>query len=381
MTTSRIRLLFSLFVGAILSQTVPTAFAEDPLVFVTSFAEGPNGAIQAYQLQLSSGTLKPVHRTSGTENPYFIVISPDQKYLYSIDAKKFGGSEPEQVAAYALEGRSGKMRLLNKQSTKGTASCYLEIDVTGKTVLVANYTTGNVAALPVNSDGSLAEPASFFLHAGANFNPDRQKGANAHCFVISPDNRFAFSCDLGIDQILSYRLDAATAKLTPNQPPFVKAPPGAGPRHLTFHPNGKHVYVINELKNSVTHYDYAVESGTMTERKTISTLPSDFTGRSDCADVKVTPDGRFLYGTNRGHDSIAAYRIGTDGSLTLIGIEPSLGKGPQNLAITGNGTLMLCANMPGNNIAVFRIDGTTGKLSSVGDPVALHSPSCIRLLK
>lgn len=198
--------------------------------------------------------------------------------------------------------------------------------------------------------------------------------------MISPDNRFAFAADLGIDQVLSYRIDPASSKLTPNEPPFAKAPAGAGPRHLTFHPNGKHVYVINELKNSVTMSDYDVDSGTMTQRQTISTLPADFRGVSNCADLKITPNGKFLYGTNRGHDSIAAYTIGKDGTLKLIGIEPSLGKGPQNLLIAGNGTLVLCANMPGNNVAVFKIDGQTGRLKSVGDPVKIASPSCIRLL-
>ena len=372
--------LLSLAVGAMLSQTGPNSFADDPLIFVSSFGAGANGAIQAYRLELTTGKLNPVHRTVNVEHPFFIVLSPNQKYLYSIHAKSFGGSEPEQVAAYALEGRSGRMKLLNRQSTRGTASCYLDVDATGKTVLVANYTTGNVASFSVREDGSLGEAVSFFQHAGSSIDPVRQKGPNAHCIVVSPDNRYAFAADLGIDQVMSYRLDAATATLSPNQPPFVKTPAGAGPRHLTFHPDGKHVYVINELKNSVTMFDYDINSGVMTERQTISTLPSDFTGTSHCADLKITPDGRFLYGTNRGHHSIAAYRIGSDGRLTLIGIEPSLGDGPQNLLIAGNGTLLLCANMPGNNVAVFRIDGHTGVLKSVGDPVGITSPSCIRIL-
>ncbi len=383
MTQTRIRLLFSLVslvAGAMLSQTLSTALADEPLVFISSFAAGEKGAIQAYQLDSKAGALKPIHRTGEVENPFFIAVSKDGRFLYSIHAKTFGGQEPEQVAAYALEGRTGRMKLLNRQSTRGTASCYLDIDATGKAVLVANYTTGNVASLPVKEDGSLGEAASFFQHAGSSVDLPRQKGPNAHCFVVSPDNRFAFAADLGIDQILSYRLDAATAKLSPNQPPFAKSPAGAGPRHLTFHPNGKHVYVINELKNSVTLFDYAADSGTLTERQTISTLPADFTGTSHCADLKITPNGRFLYGTNRGHDSIAAYRLGDDGKLTLIGIEPSLGKGPQNLLIAANGTLLLCANLPGNNVAVFQIDGTTGGLKSAGDPVIQLSPSCIRLL-
>lgn len=373
-----LRFLLLLTVGALLAK--PAAAAEAPVVFVTSFAGGEKGAINAYRLETATGSLKPLHRTTGVEHPFFIAVSRDRRFLYSIHAKTFGGKEPEQVAAYALEGRTGRMTLLNRQSTRGTASCYLDVDATGRTVLVANYTTGNVASFPVRADGSLGEAASFFQHTGSSVDLPRQKGPNAHSFVVSPDNRYALAADLGIDQILSYRLDAATAKLTPNQPPFTKAPPGAGPRHLTFHPNGRHVYVINELKNSVTRFDYAVVTGTLTERETISTLPKEFTGRSYCADLKITPNGRFLYGTNRGHDSIAAYRIGEDGRLTLLGIEPSLGKGPQNLLITGGGELLLCANMPGNNLAVFRIDAATGGLKSVGEPLAVTSPSCIRLL-
>ena len=373
-------LLFSLWLGAIMSQSGSTASADESLVFATSFVAGENGAIQAYRLDVAAGALKPVHRTTGIENPYFIVVSRDQKFLYSINAKSFGGTEPEQVAAYALEGRTGKMKFLNRQSTRGTASCYLDIDATGKSVLVANYSTGDVASLPVKADGSLGEAASYFKHSGSSVNPERQKSPNAHCFVISPDNRFAFACDLGIDQVLSYRLDAATAKLSPNQPSFAKTPAGAGPRHLTFHPGGKYVYVINELKSSVTLFDYVAETGVMTERQTTSTLPPDFTGVSHCADVKVTPNGRYLYGTNRGHDSIAAFRIADDGKLTLIANEPSLGKTPQNLAIVGEGSLLLCANMSGNNLVVFRIDADTGRLKPVGNPIELTSPSCIRIL-
>ena len=211
-------------------------------------------------------------------------------------------------------------------------------------------------------------------------NRDRQKEPHAHCIVMSLDNKYAFAADLGTDQILCYKLDSATAKLTPNDPSFAKAPAGAGPRHLTFHPNGKRVYVINELLNSVTAFDYEVASGKLKEKQTISTLPDDFKGTSHCADLKITPDGKFLYGTNRGHDSIASYQIGDDGRLSLIAIEPSLGKGPQNLAITPDGMWLLCANMPENSMAVFRIDAKTGRLKSAGEPIKHTSPSCIMLL-
>lgn len=374
------RTLLSLCVALLGCAATHPMKAADPLVFISAFAAGTNGAIHAFTLDSETGALKPLHRTAGVEHPFFTAVSRDQKFLYAIHAKSFGSKAAEEVAAYALEGRTGRMKLLNRQSTRGSASCYLDVDATGRTVLVANYTTGNVGSLPVREDGSLGEMVSFFQHAGSSVDLPRQKGPNAHSFVVSPDNRFAFATDLGIDQILSYRLDAATAKLTPNEPAFAKAPPGAGPRHLIFHPNGKYVYVINELKNSVTVFEYAAVAGTLTERQTIPTLPADFKGKSYCADLKITRDGRLLYGTNRGHDSIAAYRVGDDGRLTLLGIEPSLGKGPQNLAFAVNDKFLLCANMPGKNVVVFRVDPQTGGLKAVGEPVAVPSPACIRVL-
>jgi len=351
------------------------------LLFISAFAPGDEGAIHACHLDLSTGQLQLIDRTTDVEHPFFLAVSPARKHLYSIHAPgQFGGTNPEQVAAYEIVGRTGKLKLLNRQSSLGTASCYLDVDHTGKSVLVANYSTGSVAAFPITEDGSLGEAESFIQHAGSSVDPARQKGPHAHSIVVSPDNRFAYAADLGLDQILSYRLDPATAGLTPNRQAFVRTPPGGGPRHLTFHPNAKHLYVINELENSITRYDLETDSGTLIERQTISTLPADFDGVSYCADLKITPDGRFLYGTNRGHDSIAAYRIGADGQLTLLAIEPSLGKGPQNLAITPDGKLLLCANMPGNNVAVFKINHETGELTPVGDPLSIPSPSCIMIL-
>lgn len=353
--------------------------AEEPLVFISAFAGGKDAAIHAYQLDLATGALKLAQRTTDVQNPFFLAIAPSQKYLYSIHAKQFGGKEPEEVAAYEIVGRTGQLKLLNRQSAMGSAACYLDVDATGKTVVVANYTTGNVASLPVQEDGALGKSVSLFQHAGSSVAAARQKEPHAHCIVVSPDNRYAYAADLGLDQVLCYRLDAAKATLTPNQPPFAKTPPGGGPRHLTFHPNGKHLYVINEMGNSVTLFDYEANTGTLTEKQTIATVPKDFAGKSYTADLKITPNGQFLYGTNRGHDSIASYRIAADGRLTLLAIDPSLGKGPQNLAIAA-GKLLLCANMPGNNVAVFKIDEKTGGLSSAGTPISMPSPSCIKLL-
>jgi 6-phosphogluconolactonase len=368
------------FALAVLALVAAPSAAGDPIVFITAFAPGDAGGIHAYTFDAKGGKLKPLHRTAGAEHPFFLALSPDKKFLYSIHAKEFGGKEKEQVAAYTIVGRSGELKLLNRQSAEGTAACHLDVDATGKTLLVANYSSGSVASLPVKADGSLGAPASFFQHVGSSVNPQRQKEPHAHCIVVSPDNKFAFAADLGTDRILCYKLDPAAAKLTPNEPPFAKSPAGAGPRHLTFHPNGKRVYVINELLNSVTVFDYDADRGALTEKQTIATLPDDYKGTSHCADLKITPDGRHLYGTNRGHDSIACYRIGDDGKLTLLAIEPSLGKGPQNLAIAANGEWLLCANLPGKNVAVFRIDAKTGRLTSAGEPIGQPSPSCIMLL-
>ncbi len=352
------------------------------LVFISAFAPGSDGAIHSYQLELGTGQLELVHKTTDVEHPFFMALSPDQRLLYAIHAPgKFGGEAPEEIAAYALTGRTGQLTLLNRQSTLGSASCFLDVDATGKTLVVANYMTGSVASLPVKDDGSLGKAESFFQHEGSSIDEARQEGPHAHCVVISPDNRFVYAADLGLDRILGYRLDATAAKLSPHRQPFVRTLPGAGPRHLTFHPNCRAVYVINELDNSITMFDYDPQAGMLVEQQTISTLPVDFDGTSYCADLKITPDGRWLYGTNRGHDSIASYRIGDDGRLTLVGIEPSLGAGPQNLALTPDGKLLLCANMPGNSVIVFRIDPRTGGLTPIGTPVSMSNPSCIMFLQ
>jgi len=352
--------------------------ADDPLVFISSFGAGEKGAIHAFQLDLAIGQLKQTHKTTDVEHPFFLAVSPNHKYLYSTHAKRSDRKEHEHVAAYEIVSATGQLRLLNRQSSLGTAVCYLDVDATGQTVLVANYTTGSVASLPVREDGSLGEAATFVQHKGSSVDRSRQEGPHAHCIVVSPDSQFVYVADLGLDQVLSYRLDGKTSQLSPNRPPFVQVLPGAGPRHLTFHPNGKHVYVINELSDSITMLDYESKTGRLTARQTLSTLPQDFDGtKNHCADLKITPDGQFLYGTNRGHDSIAAYKIGAGGRLTLLGIEASRGAGPQNLAIAPGGKLLLCANMAGNNVVVFRINPTTGGLESVGEPIEITSPSCM----
>ena len=350
------------------------------LIFVSAFVPGDEGAIHAYRLGVEKCQWTLLQKTTDVEHPFFMALSPDDKFLYSIHATgQFGGEAHEQIAAYEIVGNGDGLKLLNRQSALGSSACYLDVDATGKMVVVANYSTGNVASLPIQPDGSLGKASSFIQHVGSSVDTARQQGPHAHCIVISPCNRFVYVADLGLDQVLSYQLDVSSARLLASRQPFVRTSPGAGPRHLTFRPNGQQVYVINELANSVTMFDHDVESGMLIEQQTISTLPDDFEGASYCADLKITPDGRFLYGTNRGHDSLAAYRIAEDGRLTLLGIEPSLGIGPQNLAITPGGELLLCANMTGNNVVAFRIDQQTGNLTHVGQPLSIPSPSCIMI--
>jgi 6-phosphogluconolactonase len=361
-----------------LTSKLPTTRAEDSVVFISAFAAGDAGGIHAFALDTDSGKLKPLHRTAEVEYPFFLALSPDRRCLYAIHAPgQFGGAAEEQVAAFRVPDRSGKLELLNRQSSRGSASCYLDVDATGRNVVVANYLTGSVALLPVAEDGKLGPAASFHQHSGASIDPSRQTGPHAHCSVVTPDNRYVLVADLGIDQILVYGLEAAKHKLLPQRPAFVRTAPGAGPRHLTFHPNQRFVYVVNELGNSVTLFDYEPQVGTLIERQTLSTLPDDFSGETKCADVKVTPNGRFLYATNRGHDSIAGYRIADDGQLTRMGIVPSLGAGPQNLAITSDGRWLLCANMPANQVVVFRIHAESGELAATGETVSIPGPSCM----
>ncbi len=354
--------------------------ADDLLMFVSAFAPGDQGAIHAYRLHSETGQWELLERTTDVEHPFFLALAPDRSSLYAIHAPgTFGGAADEYVAAYDILDTQGRLRLLNRQSTRGSASCYLDVDATGKVVVVANYNTGSVAALPRLADGSLGAVTSFVQHQGHGVDRQRQEGPHAHCAVISPDNRLMLAADLGIDQVRIYQLDSSQAQLTPHTQPFVRTAPGTGPRHLVFHPAGHSLYVINELAGSITHFRYIPEGGFLVERETVPTLPEGFTGENLCADVKVTPDGRFLYGTNRGHDSIAAYRLDAEGQLTHVATIPSGGGGPQNLAITPDGRLLLCANMPGNGVARFHIDAERGTLSPVGQPIPVPSPSCILL--
>jgi 6-phosphogluconolactonase len=247
-------------------------------------------------------------------------------------------------------------------------------------VLVVNYGTGSVAVLAIRDDGSLGDSTAFVQHSGSSVNPKRQQGPHAHSVNLSPDNRFAIVADLGLDQVLVYRFDASSGSLQPNDPPFARVAPGAGPRHFTFHPSGRFAYVINELASTVTAFNWDARRGVLSEIQTISTLPKDFSGENYTAEVVVHPNGRFLYGSNRGHDSIAVFSIDRQGKLTFIETTPTQGSFPRNFALDPTGRWLFAANQRSDNVVLFRVDPKTGRLSPANRTIRVGSPVCVRFL-
>lgn len=360
--------------------------ADQHLLFVSSCTGGEAGGITAFNLDTGEGSLEKINWHGDIDAPFYLALSPNRKYLYATSGPGESGQTGDFIAAYEI-GSGGDLKRLNEQPTEGRTACYVDVDPTGQALVMANYSSGSIGSYPINGDGSLGEMVSFYQHEGASMvNEARQEGPHAHCSVISPGGRHMFACDLGLDQILGYELDASTARLTPLNQPYVRTLGGGGPRHFSFHPTAGYAYANNELHNSVNAYRYDTDTGLLIEQHVISTLPEDFDGDNYTADMKITPDGRFLYCSNRLHDSIAIFSIGGDGRLTLVDTRPSLGNFAQNLAITPDGGILLCANMhnkdsePGANVVVFRIDKNTGKLEAAGDPVDVARPSCIMIV-
>jgi 6-phosphogluconolactonase len=354
--------------------------ARELLVYVGTYTSGKSEGIYLFRLNLASGELQRVATTREVKDPSYLAIAPSRRYLYAVnELEEFAGKKSGALSAFAVDQRSGELRLLNQQPSMGGAPCYLVVDRTGRFVLVANYVGGNVAVLPVNADGSLGEATDLKQDAGSSINAERQEGPHAHCIVLDPANRFAYACDLGTDKIMSYRFDARRGKLIPNPRPWVKVKAGAGPRHLTFHPTGDYAYVISELHATVTAFAHDSAAGDLRELQTIPTLPAGFTGENTSADIHVSPDGSFLYCSNRGHDSIAAFEINPrTGKLTFIAHEPTGGKTPRNFAIDPTGAFVLVANQHSDNIVTFRRDAKTGRLSDTGQVAEVPSPVCLK---
>jgi len=357
--------------------------AKRMIVYIGTYTRGKSEGIYRLSLDLRSGKLTRLGVTKGITNPSFLAIHPNKKFLYAVsEVASVKGKRTGAVTAFAIHGKTGELKELNWQPSGGAGPCHLVVDQAGKAVLVANYRGGSVASLPVQEDGRLGESASVVQHEGSSVNPRRQTAPHAHSINVDPANRFAVAADLGLDKLLIYRFDADKATLTPNKPAFAQVKPGAGPRHFAFHPSGKFAYVINELASTVTAFAHDGKTGRLKSVQTLSTLPNDFNGKNSTAEVQVHPSGRYLYGSNRGHDSIAMFRIDQKtGRLTPVGHESTRGKTPRNFGIDPTGRFLLAANQQTDNVVVFRIDASTGQLKPTGHSLEIPTPVCVKFLE
>ncbi|MCS7263367.1 MAG: lactonase family protein [Armatimonadetes bacterium] len=352
---------------------------EQVRVYVGTYTFKGSKGIYTFEFNLLTAKATQPRLVAETVNPSFLAIHNSARFLYAVNEIWDDGKEGT-VSAFAIQ-PDGSLQFLNQQPSKGIGPCHLIVDKTGKFVLVANYGSGSVTVLPILSDGRLGEPTSSIQHEGKSVNPKRQERPHAHSINLDPKNRFAIVADLGIDKLLVYRFDATKGTLKPNDTPFASTAPGAGPRHIAFHPNGKFVYSINELNSTVTAYRYDPSKGILTEVQTVSTLPEGFSGTNTTAEIQVHPSGRFLYGSNRGHDSIAIFAIEEAmGKLTLVGHQPTHGRTPRNFSIDPTGAYLFAANQDSDNIVVFRIDQQTGKLEPSGQTINVPTPVCVKFL-
>lgn len=348
-------------------------------VYVGTYTGPVSKGIYAFRFDPSSGKAGAIELLAETTNPSFLAVDPKRPYLFvANEISNYQGQKSGGISAFALDPKSGKLTFLNEVSSHGAGPCHLAVDKTGKYVLVANYDSGSIAAFPVQQDGKLAEASSVIQHTGHGPNAERQEGPHAHNILISPDNQFVIANDLGLDQLLVYHFDTTKGALVANQPAFASVDPGAGPRHSAFHPSGRFVYSINEIVGSVSAFAYDARGGRLEPLQTISSLPSDFKGSNDSAEISVHPSGKFLYASNRGPDTIAVFAIDSaKGTLKLVESVPMGGKTPRNFAIDPTGRYLLAAGQDSNNVVVFRIDSRTGRLTATGEVIEVPAPVCL----
>lgn len=366
------------FAVALLLLWLAPAAAEAQLVYFGTYTGAKSKGIYVSRLDPATGRLSAPELAAETTNPSFLAIHPGARFIYAVGETDDGqGKGNGVVSAFAIEAKTGKLTLVNRQSSGGGGPCHLAVDAKGKCILTANYGSGSIAALPIRADGSLGVPTTTIQHTGSSVNPQRQAGPHAHFICPSPDDRFALACDLGLDRVIAYQLDPNVARLTPAKPGFATVAPGAGPRHLAFSPDGNFVYVINEKISSVTVFRYEAKTAAMIEVQTLSTLPKDSATTSYCAEIAMHPTGKFLYGSNRGHDSIAVFAVDQkSGKLTSLEYPSTQGKTPRHFAIDPTGRWLLAENQGSDSVGVFSIDTATGQLKPTGQTVAVGSPVC-----
>ncbi len=343
------------------------------LVYIGTRYEPDSPGIYACRFNDATGELLPLGVVAETANSDFLAVHPNERFLYAT------GETVGTVAAFAIDKSTGKLTFLNKVDTGGEHPTHLDIDHTGRAVIVANFSGGNTVLLPINEDGRLGEISANLQHPKSSVDPEQQQCPHAVSF--SPDNRFVVVPDIAMDKFFIFRFDAAAGSLVFNDPPFVTVNPGAGPRHFSFHPTGRFAYGNNQMENTVTAFSYDAERGALTVLQTISTLPKGFEGTSPLAEVLVHPSGRFLYNSNRGHSSIAVFSIDSEkGTLTPIEIVSSHGEWPQNFRFDPTGRYMVVTNRTSDTVVVFRVDEEMGWLTSTGQEIEVNDPECVRFV-
>jgi 6-phosphogluconolactonase len=354
------------------------------LLYVGTYTQdgSKSKGIYAFRYDAATQEVTSLGLAAETTNPSWVALHPNGRFLYAVnEVQNYNGPNSGGVSAFAIDRATGKLTFLNEVASRGADPCYITVDQSGKYVLVANYTGGSIAAFPISADGKLGNASAFVQHTGHGLNPKRQEAPHAHSVNLSPDERFAFVDDLGLDELLVYRFDQSKGSLKPNKPPFAQFDAGAGPRHFALHPSGKFAYVVSEMASTVTAFSVDLKAGLLHRSQTISTLPDDFKGENDDAEVEVHPSGKFLYASNRGHDSIAVFAIDPGkGTLTVVEHASTQGKIPRNFAIDPTGTLLFAENQQSNNIVIFRIDEKTGKLTPTGKVLEVGQPVCVKFL-
>lgn len=348
-------------------------FAAELPVYVGTYTGGESKGIYLLQFDTNSGAIAMKGVAAETTNPSFVALHPNGKYLYAANETGTG-----ELSAFAIDPQTGLLKFINEKPSGGGAPCHLVVDETGTNLLVANYSGGSVSVTRINSDGSLGNQSAFIQHVGSSINKSRQTAPHAHSINIDQSNRFAVAADLGIDQLLVYKFNPSDGTLAINS--IAKLNPGSGPRHFAFHPTKDYAYAINELSLEVSVLKYMPSSGVLQPMQRISTLPRDYAGGegNSTAEIRVSSDGRFVYGSNRGHDSIAVFRVNQDGTLTMVQVQKIGGKTPRNFNLDPTGRFLLAAAQGSGVINVFRVDAKTGRLSETGNSVQVPSPVCIR---
>ena len=349
------------------------------IVYIGTYTRQQSKGIYAFRFNPATGKTQSLGLAAEAEHPSFLAIHPSRNFLYAVnEISNFEGRKAGSVSAYAMDTQTGRLSLLNRVSSQGDSPCHLVVDKIGSVLFAANYGAGSVATFPIMRDGKLGEASSLVQHVGGSAHPQRQQGPHAHQVVPAPDGRFALVPDLGLDKVLVYPLEAAKGTFTAGAAVTAKLEPGSGPRHLAFHPGGRFLYVINELRSTVTVFGYDPNKGILEELQTVSALPKNFAGNSTCAEIAVHPRGQFLYASNRGDDSLAVFAVdGHTGMITLIEHVSTQGKIPRHFAIDPSGAWLFAANQATNNVVLFRIDPRTGNLSPTGEIFEVPSPACV----